>query len=36
MNLDIYDQFIDELNNSRTFIMHPFSSFKLHPKDYIV
>jgi hypothetical protein len=34
--MEIYDQFISELKNTRTLIMHPFSDHKLHPKDYII
>lgn len=32
----IYDQFTSELNNNRRLVMHPYSDFKINPKDYII
>jgi hypothetical protein len=33
---DIYDQFISELNHYRVLVMHPYSDYKLHPRDKII
>ena len=36
-NIDsVYEQFVSETNNKRRLVMHPYSDFKVNPRDYIV
>jgi len=34
--IDVYEQFISELNETRTLVMHPYSDYQLHPRDYLL